>query len=199
MHDGSEYHGNYDCSYLELVQFHRERIAVLAGSNADLLAFETLPSFEEARAIGEALQPWPDLAAWFSFTCPSFPGPESRASNLQVAHGEPLWDCAALAATFPQTVAIGVNCTSPGQISALIAELRFASNKPIVVYSNSGEGWDAQTRSWTGESDPAEFGTLAKEWYALGAQLIGGCCRTRPAHIRQIAETGPGSVIAPAN
>ena len=61
-----------------------------------------------------------------------------------VAHGELLRQCAAAVAAFPQTVAIGVNCTHPTLIPALIAELRDASDKPIVVYPNSGEGWDAQ-------------------------------------------------------
>ena len=74
------------------------------SATPDLLAFETLPSLEEARAIGEALVPWPNLAAWFSFTC---------KDAQHVAHGEPLSECAAAVAKFPQTVAIGVNCTQP--------------------------------------------------------------------------------------
>jgi homocysteine S-methyltransferase len=182
LHNGAEYHGNYDCSFPELVRFHKERIDVLAESRADLLAFETLPSIAEARAIGEALQAWPDLAAWFTFVCPDF-----RAAGLQVAHGEALRECAALAASFPQTVAVGVNCTPPAWIPSLIAELREASGKPIVVYPNSGEDWDAVARGWTGLSDPAAFGHQAREWRKAGAQLVGGCCRTRPSHISQIA------------
>jgi len=182
LHNGAEYHGNYDCDFAELVAFHRERIAILAESNADLLAFETLPSLEEARAIGVALAPWPGLAAWFCFNCP-----EAQAARLEVAHGEALRDCAALAAGFPQTVAVGINCTQPQWLPSLIRELRAASEKPIIVYPNSGEGWDAAARCWTGTSDPREFGRQAETWYAAGAQIIGGCCRTRPSHIRQIA------------
>jgi homocysteine S-methyltransferase len=182
LHNGSEYHGNYDCSFNDLVQFHQERIAVLAESQADLLAFETIPSLEEAHAIGEALESWPGIAAWFTFVCPDY-----RAASLQVAHGESLRDCAALAAGFPQTIAVGVNCTRPTWIPGLIAELRRASSMPIVVYPNSGEDWDAQARCWTGQSDAAEFGQLARQWFTSGAQLVGGCCRTRPEHIRQIA------------
>jgi homocysteine S-methyltransferase len=30
LHNGAEYHGNYDCSHADLVEFHRERIRVLA-------------------------------------------------------------------------------------------------------------------------------------------------------------------------
>ena len=182
LHNGAEYHGDYQCSFEELVEFHRERIAVLAESAADVLAFETLPSLEEATAIGKALEPWPDLAAWFTFNCP-----DGRASQLQVAHGESLRSCARLAASFPQTIAVGINCTQPVWITQLIAELKQASNKPIVVYPNSGEGWDAEARCWTGTSDPTTFGELAREWFEAAAQLIGGCCRTRPDHIRQVA------------
>lgn len=179
LHDGSEYHGNYNCTFGELVQFHRERIAVLAGSDADVLAFETIPSLEEARAIGEALKQWADLAVWLSFTC---------RSATEVAHGELVRVCADLAASLPQTVAIGVNCTQPALLNSLIDEIKAVTDKPIVVYPNSGEGWDAAGRCWTGSSDPAEFGAQAQEWFDHGAQIVGGCCRTRPAHIRKVSE-----------
>jgi homocysteine S-methyltransferase len=186
LHNGAEYHGNYDCTFADLVVFHRERIDVLAhapqAGAPDLLAFETLPSLTEAQAIGEALAPYPNLAAWFTFTC---------KDAQHVAHGELLRDCADYLAALPQTVAIGVNCTSPARISALIGELREASSKPIVVYPNSGEGWDATARCWTGVNDPSQYGALAADWFAAGAQIVGGCCRTRPAHIRQVAEVAP--------
>ena len=145
----------------------------------DLLAFETLPSLDEARAIAEALAPHPEHAAWFTFTC---------RDGKHVAHGEPLFECARFVAALPQTVAIGVNCTPPALMPSLIAELRRASEKPVVVYPNSGEGWDAQNRCWTGTSDPKDYGAMAAEWFAAGAQIVGGCCRTRPAHIREVAE-----------
>jgi homocysteine S-methyltransferase len=186
LHNGAEYTGDYDCSYGDLVRFHRERIEVFAQAGGpgipDLLAFETFPSLEEARAVGEAMAPGPTLPAWFSFSC---------RDEKHVSHGERVADCAALVASFPQTVAIGVNCVPPGWIPSLIAELRAASGKPILVYPNSGEGWDAAARCWTGVSDPADFGSKAGEWFKAGAQVVGGCCRTRPAHIRAVARLAP--------
>ncbi len=183
LHNGAEYHGNYTCTFADLIQFHADRINVLAYASGqespDILAFETLPSLAEAEAIGQALAPHPELAAWFAFTC---------VDQEHVAHGELLRQCAAAVAAFPQTVAIGVNCTHPTFIPALIAELRDASDKPIVVYPNSGEGWDARNRCWTGIGDPAVYGVQAAEWFAAGAQIIGGCCRTRPAHIGEVAQ-----------
>ena len=87
LHNGAEYHGNYDCSFEELVGFHSRRIAVVAPTNADFLAFESIPSLEEAQAILAALQPYPDLAAYLSFTC---------QDGMHVSHGETLRACAEL-------------------------------------------------------------------------------------------------------
>ena len=188
LHNGAEYHGNYTCTFNDLIEFHRKRIQVLAAAPPseapDLLAFETLPSLAEAEAIGQALALHPELAAWFAFTC---------RDEQHVAHGELLRQCATAVAAFPQTIAIGVNCTHPSLISALITELRAASDKPIVVYPNSGEGWDGQARCWVGTSDPAVYGEKTAQWRAAGAQIIGGCCRTRPAHIREVANVGTKS------
>ena len=179
LHNGAEYHGNYNCSHKDLVAFHSARIEVLSEiKGREALAFETLPSLEEAQAIGEALAPYPNLAAWFTFTC---------KDEVHVAHGELLRDCTATVAALPQTIAIGVNCTHPSLIASLIGELRAASSKPIVVYPNAGEDWDASARCWIGSSDPAAYGARAAEWFAAGAQIVGGCCRTRPAHIIEVA------------
>lgn len=62
----------------------------------------------------------------------------------------------------------------------------------LVVYPNSGEEWDAGARDWvqgTGLQGVKQIGRLARdEWYleGQGAQVFGGCCRTRPAHIAEI-------------
>ena len=182
LHNGGEYNGIYDCTFDELVRFHRERIEIFAqatGNQApDLLAFETFPLLEEVRAVGEALKPWPELQAWFSFSC---------RDEKHVSHGEGVAESAAVAAAIPQTIAIGVNCVPPRWILSLIGELRAASEKPVMVYPNSGEGWDAERRCWVGNTDPGEFGELAAGWFEAGAQIVGGCCRTRPEHMRAVA------------
>ena len=70
LHNGAEYHGNYACGFDELVAFHSRRIAVLAQTNADFLAFESVPSLEEARAFLAALHPYPDVAALYQLHLP---------------------------------------------------------------------------------------------------------------------------------
>jgi len=165
LHDGSEYHGNYGLSRQELVDFHRPRMAVLADTDADLFAFETIPSRLEAEALMEVLAEFPERHAWLSFSC---------KDGAQVSHGEAFADCAALADASDQVVAVGINCTSPAYIEALLGALPRLKT-PVVVYPNSGETWSAAGNAWTG---PACDAFPVTAWYDLGARLIGGCCRT---------------------
>ncbi len=179
LHDGSEYHGNYACSFDDLVGFHTRRVAVMAETNADFLAFESIPSLEEAKAILAALIPYPSLAVYLSFTC---------RDGHHVSHGETLRACAELLEGQAQVIGIGVNCTAPELIGSLIGELAEVTGKPIVVYPNSGESWDAVHRCWQGDGQIQEFGELARGWRNKGAQWIGGCCRTGPEHVRAVAD-----------
>jgi homocysteine S-methyltransferase len=82
---------------------------------------------------------------------------------------------------------VGVNCTSPKFIPSLIREAKKATDKPVLVYPNSGESYDATKNSWDGQPVYESFSEEAKEWYKAGARLIGGCCRTTPEDIRGIA------------
>jgi homocysteine S-methyltransferase len=179
LHNGAEYHGNYDCTFDELVAFHDRRIAVMAATQADFFAFESIPSLQEARAILAALESYPKAGAYFSFTC---------RDGQHVSHGEPLRACGELLGPHPQVIGIGVNCTAPGWITSLIQELVPVTRKPIVVYPNSGEGWDAVNRCWLGDGEVREYGELARVWRNAGAQWIGGCCRTGPEHVRAVAQ-----------
>jgi homocysteine S-methyltransferase len=177
--DGSEYTGNYDLGEAGLVEFHQERWHILAGAGADILACETIPSYSEAKALLRLLDETPDTFAWFSFSC---------RDGEHINDGTPITRCASLLADSEQVAAIGINCTSPRFIPQLIRAVAGETDKPIIVYPNSGETYDPIRNRWLGESVPAEFGTYSREWRKLGAGLIGGCCRTTPAHIRQISD-----------
>jgi homocysteine S-methyltransferase len=178
LHDGSEYRGDYGLSVEALMAFHRPRLRVLADAGADLLACETIPCLAEAVALVRLLDELPACWAWISF---------SARDEAHTSHGEPLAECAALLDAHPRVVAVGVNCTAPRSIPGLIERIAANTGKPVVVYPNSGEVYDAATGDWRGTSEPDVFGAQARAWHAAGARLIGGCCRTGPAQIAELA------------
>jgi len=69
----------------------------------------------------------------------------------------------------------------------LIRETKKATDKPILVYPNSGETYDPNKKDWNNDPVHHSFGEEAKSWYTAGARLIGGCCRTTPEDIQVIA------------
>ncbi len=171
--DGSEYRGRYGRTVAELRAWHRPRMEVLAEAGADLLAVETVPDIDEAEALVDLVNEL-RVPAWLSYT---IDGARTRA-------GQPLADAFAMAADSASIVAIGVNCCSPADVAAAV-DLAARTGKPVVAYPNSGEGWDAARHRWTG---PTQFTPgQAREWYARGARIIGGCCRVGPAHIAHLA------------
>ena len=179
LHHGAEFHGRYAIGFDDLVEFHAARLAVVADTNTDLIALETVPSLEEARAIAVALSRFAAVSAWISFTC---------KDGTHVAHGQLLRDCAAILEEAPQVVGVGINCTAPHLVVSLIGQAKTGTAKPIFVYPNSGELWDAVDRRWYGRSSVAEFAEKARTWYLAGAHAVGGCCRTTPSHIRAVRD-----------
>ncbi|WP_329333288.1 homocysteine S-methyltransferase [Streptomyces sp. NBC_00663] len=174
--DGSEYRGRYGLSVAELEAFHRPRLEVLAAAGPDVLALETVPDADEAEALLRALRRL-ETPAWLSY---SIAGERTRA-------GQPLEDAFALAADADEVIAVGVNCCAPQDVDAAVEIAARVTGKPVVVYPNSGEAWDAEARAWNGRSSFAPDQVLA--WEGSGARLIGGCCRVGPAAIASIAGT----------
>jgi homocysteine S-methyltransferase len=177
--DGSEYRGDYNITDAALKAFHEPRIKLLDTSNADFFACETIPSFQEAKVLGEILEST-QKSAWLSFSC-------KDAEHIN--DGTPIAECADYFKNHPKIFAIGVNCTAPKHISGLIKALKSASgDKKIVVYPNSGEVYHADSKTWSGFSDPNFCTLMAAEWLDLGADIIGGCCRMGPKHIEAIGK-----------
>jgi homocysteine S-methyltransferase len=176
--DGSEYRGNYGLSKKDLMDFHRPRMKALVDAGADMLACETIPCQIEALAITDLLKEFPNMTAWISFTA---------RDGRHISEGQVFADCVREFDSHPQVTAMGINCTSPVYTPSLIREAKKSTTKPIVVYPNSGETYDAANDEWNGDAVVESFGEQAREWYTAGARLIGGCCRTTPEDIRVIA------------
>jgi S-methylmethionine-dependent homocysteine/selenocysteine methylase len=172
--DGSEYRGSYGLTAARLRDFHGERLAVLAATPADILAVETIPEVEEAAAIASLLAEVEGAAAWDSFSC---------ADGSHLRSGAPVEEGVAAVAGARGVVAVGLNCTAPEFADELVGRIRAVTVLPIVVYPNSGEGWDAVGRRWTGERRDRVDLAAAARWRSLGATLIGGCCRVTPDQV----------------
>ena len=177
--NGAEFTGDYDLDESGLVDFHRQRWEILCSTDADLLACETIPSAEEARALARLLTETPNRHAWFSFSC---------RDGEHIRDGTPIAQCVRDLASTPRVVAVGVNCTAPTHVSRLVETIRGVTDTPVVVYPNSGEIWDADRKTWTGPADPRAFASASRKWCEAGARLLGGCCRTRPENIRRLRE-----------
>jgi len=173
--DGSEYNGNYNICDQQLSDFHNQRLYLLDNSFADVLACETIPSLQEARVLSQLLDEV-DTPVWISFSC---------QNGQQLNDGSLIEDAATLFSQHPKVIAVGVNCTSPQYINELIVRIKsVVIDKSIVVYPNSGEKFDATTKTWQGTSSPLSCAHAAKSWIDSGATIIGGCCRMGPEHIQ---------------
>lgn len=177
--DGSEYRGGYGLSRQQLEAFHRPRIEVLAEAGADVLAVETIPDVDEAEAV-LAVVAGQGVPVWLSYSI----------QGSRTCAGQSLEDAFAVVAGVDEVIAVGVNCCEPADADEAVAIAREVTGKPVVLYPNSGECWDAEARSWTGmsEFDPARV----SGWVDSGARLIGGCCQVGPDRIAELASVLSG-------
>jgi homocysteine S-methyltransferase len=172
--DGSEYRGRYGRSVRELETWHRPRLEVLAEAGPDVLALETVPDIDEAEALMATVAGL-GIPAWLSY---SIAAGRTRA-------GQSLSEAFAVAVGVPEVVAVGVNCCAPADVPTAIAVAREVTGMPVIVYPNRGEEWDARRRAWTGRSRYSA--AQPRRWMTAGANIVGGCCRVRPADIAVIA------------
>jgi len=177
--NGAEYTGIFNLNKIELMNFHRERMAILASSGPDLIAFETIPSLTEGQAIVDLLSEFPNVKAWISFSCKD----EEHSCG-----GDMFQDCVKLANNASQVIAVGVNCTQPKYVSQLIQIATSVTTKPIIAYPNRGECWDSVNKCWTQHGESSErLVEMAYGWLQQGCAIIGGCCRTTPEDIKQMS------------
>jgi homocysteine S-methyltransferase len=177
--DGSEYTGGYveAVGVRELREFHRPRMELLAEAGADVLACETVPAAAEAEALLAEAQAL-GVPIWLSLTTVT-----GGDGVVRTRRGEQAAEVFAMTAGVHEVVAVGVNCTDPAGIGPAV-EAAACSGKPVVVYPNSGEAWDAAGRRWTGSAGIDV--DAVPPWVQAGARLVGGCCRVRPQHIGAI-------------
>jgi homocysteine S-methyltransferase len=194
LSDGSEYRGDYIRTEKEFQDFHRPRIQALIDAGADLLAVETIPSMLEIQAILSLLQSdFPNAVAWLSCTAHSAEAlcdqtPWEEVLRLLDGHRD-------------QIIGFGINCVPMAMANATLEYLSKLTTLGLVCYPNSGEIWDAVTKTWHGErpdegltSEQSAKNDKAlahefRQWTQNGAKMIGGCCRCGPAFVKAMSKT----------
>ena len=178
-HDGSEYTGDYRLTDREYKDFHRPRLQLLAEAGVDLIACETIPTRREGEVLADLLESFGGPPGWVSFTA---------KDEVRIADGSAFADCVASISGAQSVLAVGINCSPLGLVAGLFERARSVASKPFVAYPNAGGVFHADTGQWIGDPNAEELPEMVPRWVALGAKLIGGCCRAGPAAIAGIRQ-----------
>ncbi|MHC5084622.1 MAG: bifunctional homocysteine S-methyltransferase/methylenetetrahydrofolate reductase [Planctomycetota bacterium] len=102
--------------------------------------------------------------------------------------GTPIEKAIASIAENSAVTAVGLNCTlGPSDMLEALKRLRQVTNKPLSVQANAGLPRQVEGRTLY-MCTPEYMAEYAKRFYENGAQIIGGCCGTTPAHIQKIVK-----------
>ncbi|QMU57158.1 MAG: homocysteine S-methyltransferase [Boseongicola sp.] len=177
-------------AYREARELYAE-VAQHLASRTDLLICETVASVEQARASLDGARET-DQPVWLSVTLDDEDGIRLRSGE----HLNGLKDL--------DPDAWLANCSAPEAMPAALAI--FATwGKPFGAYANGfkeitkaylnpGSSTDALPKRDLG---PEIYADHVLAWVESGATIVGGCCETGPAHIREIARrlTAAGHTI----
>jgi 5-methyltetrahydrofolate--homocysteine methyltransferase len=165
-----------------VIDTYKEQAAALAEGGVDGFIIETVYDLREAlcaiRACSE-IAPLPILAS-IAFSTADKGG--------RTIMGDKASNCAS-AMTEAGAMVVGANCGNldPFQMATIVSEFRKTTPLPILAQPNAGlpKLVDGQT---VFDMSPKEFAKGISACLENGANLVGGCCGTTPAHIRAVAD-----------
>jgi homocysteine S-methyltransferase len=174
----------------QVLEGYRRIASVLAG-RVDLILCETLASAREALWACEAASET-GCEYWMSWTLQG-----TRLNTLP--SGESLSEAfAALGDLRPS--AYLVNCCGANFVTAALTVLAGLTSAPIGGYANAERvapddgragvdaGAESAQRGAATVLDPEAYAAEVRRWLEVGASIVGGCCGTRPKHIRRLRE-----------
>ena len=167
-------------SFDEAVAAYREQAEGLAEGGVDLFAIETIPALDQARAAVTAIRAVSALPITVSMTFTeegtTFYGdkPEDVVRTLED------WD----------VTVVGANC-SQGPQPMLETVQRMASvAKRLKLSAMPNAGAPAMVDGrYVYLCTPEYMASYARRFIAAGASVVGGCCGTTPAHIRNLVRS----------
>jgi homocysteine S-methyltransferase len=162
-----------------LLAVFTEQIQALAGAGVDFLLLETFTSAAELHLAIEAAAST-GLPVIAQMTC---------TDSFETFFGTPIERAIAEIAAHDTVAAVGLNCTlGPSDMLEGLKRLREVTAKPIAIQPNAGlpRRFEGRTLYMCTPEYMAEY---AKRFFENGARIIGGCCGTTPAHIREIVKS----------
>ena len=172
--DGSEYTGLYNCSDEIIKNFHNENLKIIKKLDLNVILYETIPSYKEVMILLDILK-FCDKEVWISLTC---------NHKLELRDGSSLKEACMEISKLENVSTVGINCIEPPLVAEAIRKLKKYSTKKVLIYPNSGELYNSNTKEWTGQKKLSK--THIKEWLKLSPDIIGGCCRVGTDIIKEI-------------
>jgi len=164
--------------------FQQAKILIDAG--VDLIAIETMYSLAEALAAVSGVRKAGATLLLVSMTFTQTP------NGFFTMMGENIARCASALENAGVDI-IGANCTlNSTDMVGLTAALRTSTGKPILIQPNAGQPANRSGQTYY-EQSPSEFAADAGRIRDAGADMIGGCCGTTPAFIKQVAKVLDGN------
>ncbi len=163
---------------------YREIVQAFKDGGADLMLFETFNSSKEARMALEAAREI-GIPGWVGFVCDWNGGLLNGETAAEV--------CKGLAGIEPDVLLF--NCAPVPDITRALSELSKQYRMPMGGYAHVGR-FDPPDWMFTDEYPPDQYLAAAREWAALGAQVLGGCCGTTPMHIEALKKGLPENLPA---
>lgn len=157
----------------EVTDAYAEQAKGLAEGGADLLVIETMSDLAEALAAIEGARRAADLPIICTFSFDTHGrtmmglGPETVAKEIG-----------------PRVEGVGANCgRDPAEYIALVHAMRQAAPEAI-LWAKPNAGLPHLVDDHVEyDATPESMGQIAPHLFEGGAQVIGGCCGTTPAHL----------------
>jgi 5-methyltetrahydrofolate--homocysteine methyltransferase len=167
----------------ELYGAFKEQAVALEKGGADAVCIETMSAADEAVIAIKAAKENTKLEVICTFTFEKTPQGQFR-TMMGLAPAD-----AARQATEAGADIIGTNCgNGMARMVDIVKEMRAAvPDKPILVHANAGLPQNVNGTTVFPET-PEMMAALVPELARAGANIIGGCCGTTPAHISAIKQ-----------
>ena len=167
----------------QLFESFREQFVALARGGADAICLETMSAIDEAVIAIQAARQHTSCEVICTFTFEKNTRDEFR-TMMGVSPAE-----AAVALSEAGAHIIGTNCgNGMERMVEIVREMRAAAPAtPILVHANAGLPKNVNGVDLFPDT-PADMARLVPALVAAGANIIGGCCGTTPAHIAAIRQ-----------